>query len=147
MAKQTYPRVVELLNECIPAKITRNEFCRVTGINRNSVDRYRAGLGCPTNETLHKLADYFKVSVAYLRGEETDVIIRLLRHQYKDLEMALSTCKEDPENKKRDKRNFDQVRKLGAFARACNVYDDPNLKADIERNLKIVSEILLYEDL
>jgi Predicted transcriptional regulator len=72
MSKQTYPRVVELLNEHIPVKISRNEFCRVTGVNRNSVDRYRAGVGCPTTETLERLSKYFGVSVVWLRGESDD---------------------------------------------------------------------------
>lgn len=72
MGKQTYQRVVDLLNEHIPSKISRNEFCRDTGINRNSIDRYRAGLGRPNDETLQKLADYFEVSVAWLRGEDSD---------------------------------------------------------------------------
>lgn len=69
MAKKTYQRVVDLLNEHIPEKVSRNEFCRATGVNRNSVDRYRAGLGCPNDETLKKLADYFGVSVPWLRGD------------------------------------------------------------------------------
>jgi len=72
MGMNTYPRVVELLNEHISAKISRNEFCRVTGINRNSVDRYRAGLGCPIHETLVKMAKYFKVSVGHLKGNYDD---------------------------------------------------------------------------
>lgn len=71
MAKKTYPRVVDLLNQHIPAMVSRNEFCRSTGINRNSIDRYLAGLGCPTDETLVKLSDYFDVSIPWLRGEDT----------------------------------------------------------------------------
>lgn len=68
MASKTYPRVVQLLNDEIPARISRNEFCRVTGINRNSVDRYQAGVGTPILETLQKLSDYFGVTVEWLRG-------------------------------------------------------------------------------
>lgn len=69
MGKKTYQRVVDLLNEHIPANVSRNEFCRITGINRNSVDRYRSGVGCPIHETLEKMAGYFGVSVEYLKGE------------------------------------------------------------------------------
>ena len=58
-----------MLNEEIPAKISRNEFSRITGINRNSIDRYKAGLGTPIFETLEKLGAYFGVSVAWLRGD------------------------------------------------------------------------------
>lgn len=57
--KPTPTKIVFLLNEHIPGKISRNEFCRATGINRNSVDRYLAGIGHPNIETLQKLADYF----------------------------------------------------------------------------------------
>lgn len=78
MSKHTYPRVVELLDQYIPAKISRNEFCRLTGVNRNSVDRYRAGLGCPTDETLEKMADYFGVTVSFLRGAPRSISDRLL---------------------------------------------------------------------
>lgn len=70
MGKETFPKVVELLKNEVPTNISRNEFCRVTGINRNSFDRYVAGLGEPTTATLLKLADYFGTTVAYLRGEE-----------------------------------------------------------------------------
>lgn len=69
MGKKTYQRVVDLLNEHIPAEISRNEFCKITGINRNSIDRYRVGLGSPIHETLEKMADYFGVTVEWLQGK------------------------------------------------------------------------------
>lgn len=68
MATKTYPRVVQLLNEEISVRISRNEFCRITGINRNSIDRYKGGVGTPILETLQKLSDYFGVTVEWLRG-------------------------------------------------------------------------------
>lgn len=66
---RTPERVVDLLSREIPAKISRNKFCLQTGINQNSVDKYMAGIAEPTQASLQKLADYFKVSVPYLRGQ------------------------------------------------------------------------------
>jgi transcriptional regulator with XRE-family HTH domain len=65
----TPSRVIELLKGEIPEKISLNQFCKRTGINPNSVDKYLAGMTEPTQASLEKLADYFKTSVAYLRGE------------------------------------------------------------------------------
>ena len=72
MGKKTYKRVVALLNACIPSEVSRNEFCRASGINRNSVDRYLSGLGEPTRDTLEKMALYFQVPVRWLRGEDVE---------------------------------------------------------------------------
>jgi DNA-binding phage protein len=55
----TTPReIVKLLNDIVPARMSRNEFCRQTGINRNSFDRYSAGIGCPTIETMIKMLPF-----------------------------------------------------------------------------------------
>lgn len=67
---KTFPRVLELLKKEVPRNCSRNEFCRITGINPNSFDRYVAGISEPTKSTLKKLADYFDVSETFLRGEE-----------------------------------------------------------------------------
>lgn len=67
---KTPQRIVELLQAEIPGKISKNKFCIQTGINQNSIDKYMAGITEPTNVSLQKLADYFKVSVAWLRGEK-----------------------------------------------------------------------------
>ncbi len=69
---RTYPKVIELLTSEVPAKKSRNQFCRETGINPNSFDRYKAGISEPTTATLERIAEYFKVSVAFLRGEESE---------------------------------------------------------------------------
>jgi transcriptional regulator with XRE-family HTH domain len=66
---ETPQRVIELLKAEIPEKISLNQFCKKTGINPNSVDKYLAGMTEPTQASLQKLADYFKTSAAYLRGE------------------------------------------------------------------------------
>ncbi|NJD36705.1 MAG: helix-turn-helix transcriptional regulator [Geobacter sp.] len=69
---RTYQRVIDLLNEEVPAKISRNAFCKKTGINVNSFDRYKAGISEPTTATLEKLSKYFNVSVGELRGDVDD---------------------------------------------------------------------------
>ena len=66
---ETPQRVIELLKAEIPKKISLNQFCKKTGINPNSLDKYLAGMTEPNQASLQKLADYFKTSPAYLRGE------------------------------------------------------------------------------
>ncbi|MBW4054351.1 MAG: helix-turn-helix transcriptional regulator [Proteobacteria bacterium] len=68
----TPKRVIELLKKEIPANISLNQFCKKTGINPNSVDKYLAGVTEPTQASLQKLADYFNVTVPWLRGERSD---------------------------------------------------------------------------
>jgi|GEM_PF-6322940 len=65
----TYPEVVRLLKESVAQKGQR-AVARESGVALLSIQRYLKGVGEPTTATLQKLADYFEVSVAYLRGEE-----------------------------------------------------------------------------
>ena len=51
--------IIDLIRAEVPAKISRNEFCRRTGINPNSYDGYISGIRYPTPDTFQKLADYF----------------------------------------------------------------------------------------
>jgi len=59
---KTFQRVVDLLNSEIPEKISLNQFCKKSGINPNSVDKYLAGATEPTYASLQKLANYFKTT-------------------------------------------------------------------------------------
>lgn len=86
MAPKTYARVVQLLNDEIPAKISRNEFSRITGINRNSLDRYKGGIGTPILETLQKLSDYFKVPVPWLQGHWPEMSYEAAKEHRKAVE-------------------------------------------------------------
>lgn len=66
---KTYPRVTELLKKEFEEKgVTKYAFCKQTGINPTSVERYLCGISEPNQASLEKLADYFKVSVSWLRG-------------------------------------------------------------------------------
>jgi len=69
--RETYPRVVGLLKrEFEEKKVTKYAFCKKTGINPTSVDRYLCGISEPTYASLQKLSEYFKVSIPWLRGED-----------------------------------------------------------------------------
>jgi transcriptional regulator with XRE-family HTH domain len=68
----TPPRVKELLVEAV-SKSSQAAVARESGITRLNLQRYLKGIGEPTTATLQKLADYFGVSVAYLRGEEPEL--------------------------------------------------------------------------
>ena len=66
---KTYPRVTELLKrEFEEKKVSKYAFCKQTGINPTSVERYLCGISEPNQSSLEKLANYFKVSVHWLRG-------------------------------------------------------------------------------
>ncbi len=66
---KTYPRVIELLkNEFEVKKTTKYAFCKATGINPTSVERYLCGISEPNQSSLEKLSDYFGESVEWLRG-------------------------------------------------------------------------------
>jgi len=66
--KTTPPNVVELLREEVD-RTSQAATSRATGLTLQTVQRYIKGIGEPTTATLQKLADYFGVSVAWLRGE------------------------------------------------------------------------------
>lgn len=66
---KTFPMVIKMLKDEVPEKCSRNEFCRRTGINPNSFDRYIAGISEPTTASLEKIASYFGKSTAELRGD------------------------------------------------------------------------------
>ncbi len=66
--KETPPRVVELLSKAV----SENGLIGIenaTGVGKSALSRYVKGIGEPTTATLQKLADYFKTSLSYLRGD------------------------------------------------------------------------------
>jgi len=65
---KTPTRLVELVNKAIAEKSLRS-ISRETGLGLAPISRYSKGTSEPSLATLEKLADYFRVSVAYLRGE------------------------------------------------------------------------------
>lgn len=46
----------------------QKELAEILGVSRPTISQYEAGTRRPDNETLEKLADYFKVSIDYLLG-------------------------------------------------------------------------------
>lgn len=68
----TPERVVKLLKDEV-AKTSQAATARATGLTLRGVQNYLKGIGEPTTATLQKLADYFRVSVEYLRGEDDDL--------------------------------------------------------------------------
>ena len=65
---KTPPRVVELLKKEVSDKSIL-AVSKATGLGLAAIGRYMKGIGEPTTASLEKLADYFKVSVTWLRGE------------------------------------------------------------------------------
>lgn len=64
---KTPEKLVMLLTEAV-AKSSQASVAVATGLTRLTVQRYLKGIGEPSQATLEKLADYFEVSVAELRG-------------------------------------------------------------------------------
>jgi len=65
---KTPKRVVEKIQNEV-ARIGQNATARAIGIPLRSVQKYLEGKSEPTTATLETLAEYFGVSIAYLRGE------------------------------------------------------------------------------
>lgn len=60
------------LSLCNDKGITPSRAALDCGISKVSVSNWKHKRNNPTDATLLKLANYFKVSVEYLKGEETD---------------------------------------------------------------------------
>jgi transcriptional regulator with XRE-family HTH domain len=88
----TPQRVVEAISAAVKAK-SQSAVARESGLTLLTVQRYLKGIGEPTNATLQKLADYFKTSVAYLRGE-----IELTGDAQKELETICTRMFEEYKN-------------------------------------------------
>jgi transcriptional regulator with XRE-family HTH domain len=54
---------IELKNKSL------NSISKAAGVGISALHRYQRGIGEPTTSTLERLSDYFKVSVAWLRGD------------------------------------------------------------------------------
>lgn len=70
---KTPERVMELLKTEV-IKTSQSAASRNIGLTQSAVGRYIQGIGEPSTATLEKLAAYFGVSVAWLRGEPTIAI-------------------------------------------------------------------------
>ena len=67
--KKTPEALVNLLSQAV-AKSSQSAVARETGLTQSAIGRYVKGVGQPTTTTLIKLADYFEVSIARLRGDD-----------------------------------------------------------------------------
>lgn len=52
--------------------LTRPALAAALGLPRNAIEKFETGRQTPTKEQQSKLADYFGVCLAYLRGESDD---------------------------------------------------------------------------
>jgi transcriptional regulator with XRE-family HTH domain len=65
---KTPTMVTELLKKAVAEK-GQSGVARDTGLTQPAIHRYLKGIGEPSTRTLKKLAEYFGVSVAVLRGD------------------------------------------------------------------------------
>lgn len=54
------------------AGLSRPALAAVLGFPKGAIEKFEAGRQTPTREQQQKLADYFKVSLLYLKGESND---------------------------------------------------------------------------
>lgn len=57
-------------------KYTLDDIEKKTGINRGTYNNYESGKTSPKEPTWQKLADFFNVSVPYLKGTDDKTIIK-----------------------------------------------------------------------
>lgn len=65
---KTPERVVEAIKTAV-AELGQNGTSRALGLPLRSIQKYMQGISEPTEATLRKLADYFNVPIAVLRGD------------------------------------------------------------------------------
>lgn len=73
MVKSTYPRVKELIHAEVAKLGSVNRVAIQTGLTNNTIGKYLDGYSEPQQETLERLAAYFKRPVAWLRGDTDDI--------------------------------------------------------------------------
>jgi transcriptional regulator with XRE-family HTH domain len=66
---RTYLKVKELLEGEVARRGSKREAARRIGIDATSLDYYIDGIREPGQKQLERMAAYFSVTVAYLRGE------------------------------------------------------------------------------
>lgn len=67
-------------------KVSQGDLAKATGLTRQAISNYENKERIPNKEILEKLADYFDVSVPYLKGEiDTEYLEKLI-------ELALFFC-------------------------------------------------------
>ncbi|TSK07030.1 MAG: helix-turn-helix transcriptional regulator [Geobacter sp.] len=68
---KTPPRVVELLKKEVNLT-SQAATARATGLTLRGVQNYLKAIGEPTQASLEKIANYFRVTVRWLRGESDE---------------------------------------------------------------------------
>lgn len=60
--------------------LSQGDLAKATGLTRQAISNYERGDREPKNETLDKLADYFNVSVSYIRGDiDAELIAKIAK--------------------------------------------------------------------
>ena len=64
-------------------KVSQGDLAKITGLTRQAISYYENGKREPKNETLQKLAEYFGVSVTYIKGEtKTEMLTKIINTMY-----------------------------------------------------------------
>jgi len=64
-------------------KASQGDLAKITGLTRQAISYYENDKREPKNETLQKLAEYFGVSVTYIKGEtKTETLTKIINTMY-----------------------------------------------------------------
>ncbi|WP_187154351.1 helix-turn-helix domain-containing protein [Lactobacillus kimbladii] len=64
-------------------KVSQGDLAKITGLTRQAISYYENDKREPKNETLQKLAEYFGVSVTYIKGEtKTEMLTKIINTMY-----------------------------------------------------------------
>jgi transcriptional regulator with XRE-family HTH domain len=89
---KTPERLVELLKKAVGEK-SQSAVSKETGLGLATINSYLNGIGEPTTKTLQKLADYFDVSIAELRGEDEWIYRSVLDVQKNNLDKVIRSVR------------------------------------------------------
>lgn len=143
-------RVVGLLKKAVAEK-SQSAVSKETGLGLATVNALLKGNGEPTTATLQKLATYFGVTVAWLRGEEFSPSVV-------DLAERLSTSPEDVQKymhvyggDEKDEKKWN-VQKLTKFFKALSLPEQQNVawiaefivRLDLEHQQQLITSVMKH---
>jgi transcriptional regulator with XRE-family HTH domain len=123
--RKTPDRVVSLLQEEVK-KTSQAATARATGLTLRGVQNYLKGIGEPTTASLEKIADYFGVKVAWLRGEEYSPAILKLAALGIDPEETQKYAEIYGDDEEGDKRH--NLKEMTKLFKKLSVEEQDNMK-------------------
>ena len=120
-------------------KVSQGDLAKATGLTRQAISNYENKERIPNKEILEKLADYFDVSVPYLKGEiDTEYLEKLI-------ELAIFFCFPKTNITYKDKEFGDEFKPfiiIGILSQIFNLLGSDSR----DKFQKIYNKIILMAD-